>query len=290
MSSRSVILFGIAALAATAIGSAAEAGILITNDGEVFIGRISKEEMNEKGVVVRWPHGETRERGKLFFPTSQVRWCDRDNDEPSVAYWKKFPKAPLLTPPGMKPFVPPPEVSNEVAPDVKKLLQEGAARGGRGRLSMAPVVFTDEGFDLNLRRPVGWQHKVENRILVITSDERGAEGFVPRIHVFSVRAARVPEREQVAWLRDAIRRASGSPADLRDERGPVTGERGVEYRAIAVAGGNDPVPVWTLWRVVFGEKRTTLFSGKAHARDFERILPLFEKCVDTLTIEERRGR
>src|SRR5688572_3509944 len=81
-------------LAGPFVGSA-DAGILITREGKVIIGRINKDDPTEEGVRVYWPYKERRERGTFFFPKNLVRWHDAESDEPSNAYWDQYGNEPI---------------------------------------------------------------------------------------------------------------------------------------------------------------------------------------------------
>jgi len=273
----STFRWGVGLLVLLAGAGVARAGVVVLEDGQVFVGRM--EDQDSSGVTLRWPYpGALRERGEMRFEAHRIRWQDAKADALTDAYFERFGDAPL------------PE------PRWERARQEWLLRRREPETPEGPIVIPEtidlgpalhpdpvggEGF--SLLRPRGWAVAKEQGLTLIEAPSPAATGFKARIHVFSVRAASAVPAEQLAWIRGELAQVSSGFRVL--EEGVLReGPDGAEQVLVTESVSSGRV-VRALRKVCFRDARTYVFSAFADERDFPALRRLFDDCLRSMRVE-----
>lgn len=270
----------------------AEAGIIVTREGKVIVGRIVREEITEEGVWVHWPYKERRERAKFFFEKRLIRWFDPDLDEPSNKYWDDFSNESIELA-----FLPLRDrylgsKQKGVDPNMKLFFDSMRDSRARVRLSAMPLSVKAGPTEVLINKPEGWIKDEWNGILMFVSDVKGEKGYTPRIHVYSVPSIQnMQASDQVALIRKELITIAGSADNYesKDEDGPKVVRGGPSYfdykltTTIRRTGGDS---VTALRKVFFRTNRTYFFTAYAHEKDFQKYGLFFSLCLDSMKIKD----
>jgi hypothetical protein len=268
----------------------AEAGIVITREGKVIIGRVVKEEVTKEGVRVHWPYKERRERGTAFFQMNIIRWFDPDLDEPSAQYWEEHANEAIDAQ-----FLPLRDryldsKSRKMDPNMKIFLDTYLREGSKVRLSPISIPFKMGNAEITIRKPEGWQRQDADGILMLVSDTKGEEGVVPRIHVFSV--PRI-ENAQFSECRDFLKadllECSGGAEAVEfkeEDQQPKNVKGGADWNVTTVVRKQGQKPITTLRHMAIRDNRIYFYSAYCHERDFEKLGIFFRACLQSLTIND----
>lgn len=259
----------------------AEAGIVVLKNGEVFVGRIRKEEVSDENIMVRWPYKQEADpvgRGFMIIPRFRVRWFDLEADEPSDAYWTEYENEKID-----QRFLPHLErwrLRKKNAGDYVDVPILIEPEGPRSKLSPIPV----NGRDFDLRKPDGWTTRTDGDITIIESNLVGADDYRPQIHVFSVEAVTGSAEDQMEVIVDELKKvADGFEVKEKARLHPVRG--GFDQELLTVTTGNGRA-IYAKRRISFRNKRTYFFTAFAHEKDYDAYGVLFEQCMGTLQIRE----
>jgi hypothetical protein len=288
-----LLLGALIGLGPLALASRAEAGIIITKEGKVIVGRIVKDEMSDEGVKVHWPYKERRERGVFFFERNRIRWCDADLDEPSTAYWDQYTNDPIDPAwlPARDRYLE--SKKNKLDPNLKLFLDSMRDSNPHARLTAMSIPFKMGNSVLNIRKPEGWvRDESVNGMLMLISDTKGEEGFVPRIHIWSVTAAPVQPSDQVGWLREEFEHTAvtSDAYETRDSEGPKPGKGGgFDFSIQTTIRRQGAKPVTALRQVFFRTNRTYFYVAYAHEKDFDKYGMFFRACLQSIQIDDGGG-
>lgn len=279
---------GLSVLAVLTMTQEAQAGIVVLKNGEVLVGRIRADEDTQDELIMRWPYKLRTERGEITLPKYRLRWYDREADEPTDEYWEKHENDIIDANwiPALERWRVRKRAESEV-PDVP--IMDGFD-SPRGKLSPVPV----QTADFSIRKPDGWTSSTEDQITIFISDQPGADGYRPRVHVFAVPSLQRESAErQVEWMQREIGRlgvGAGNKFEIRELKRlkPVRGGFDQEMLTTTTRAERQ---VLCLRQVSFRDKRTYLFSAYADERDYGQLEILFKACMRTLVIleDERAG-
>lgn len=263
----------------------AHAGIIILKNGKVFIGRIDAEDVTDENVVMRQPRlykGAPAVRGEQKFPKYEIRWFDANSDEPTDEYMKLYEDAPIDQ--RYTPYVQRWKERRESQLTVAIPIIPTLKTGSLSAISTPAKWGVDEA---TIRKPTGWTLNKINDIYVFESDQKGTEGFVPRIHLFAVDAPIAQVSDVLTWIRSEIEKLSAADGfDLKAEGTqpkPVKGGYDCEW---VTASRHRAKTIRALRKIYFRDHRTYFITCYAHEKDFEGLLILFRSCIGTLTINE----
>lgn len=271
----------------------AQAGIIILNNGNVFVGRIRKEEDTSETVIMRWPYKHLATRGHQKFEHGaaphNIRWHRRntekeDFDAPTDEYWEqyedleKFPVDAKWLPLREKWLL-------------KRKRQEGGADTGLLVIDdpltkgprLSPIAVDGGTFKVN--KPEGWTSVVEDNIWIFQAKE-GKEGYKPRIHVFSGPAVIGQADEQLHWFENRLGRVADKGGfEIKDRAHLKTRPNGFDQvlSSRTVVRGR---AVMALRKIFFRNKRTYFFVSYCHESEWPELRPLFERCMSTMEIGE----
>jgi hypothetical protein len=288
-----LLLGALIGLGPFALASHAEAGIIITKEGKVIVGRIVKDEMTEEGVKVHWPYKERRERGVFFFEKNRIRWCDADADEPTTAYWDQYANDPIDPAwlPARDRYLE--SKKNRLDPNLKLFLDSMRDSNPHARLTAMSIPFKMGNSTLSIRKPEGWvRDESVGGMLMLISDTKGEEGFVPRIHIWSVTAAPVQPSDQVGWLREEFEHTAvtSDAYETRDSDGPKPGKGGgFDFSIQTTIRRQGAKPVTALRQVFFRTNRTYFYVAYAHEKDFDKYAMFFRACLQSIQIDDGGG-
>lgn len=284
MKARAIALgAGLAAAGLLLLAPPAAAGIVVLKNGEVLVGRLRADEDTQDELIMRWPYKERTERGEIKLPKFRIRWYDRDADEPTDAYWEKY-EADVIDSAWL-PHLQRWRIRKQAESDVPDVSILEGFDAPRGKLSPVPV----QTRDFELRKPDGWTSATEDGITIFVSDQPGAEGYRPRIHVYSVPSLQRESTErQVDWIQREIGRlgqGAGNKFEVREMKRlkPV---RGGFDQEMLTATTRAERTVFCLRQVSFRDKRTYFFSAYADERDYGSLEILLKNCMRTLVILE----
>lgn len=280
---RCTVLAGLAGALLLAAPAPASAGIVVLKNGEVFVGRIRKEEVSDEKIVVRWPYKQEADpegRGQMEIPRFRVRWYDLEGDEPSDAYWTEYENEKID-----QRFLPHLErwrlrrknASDYV--DVPILIEP---EGPRSKLSPIPV----NGRDFEMRKPDGWTTRTDGDITIIESNLVGADDYRPQIHVYSVEALTDNATSQMEWILNEVKQVASDGFEVKEENRPHPTKGGGLDQVLTTASTRGGRTVYALRRVSFRKKRTYFFTAYAHQKDYDAYGVLFEQCMSTFQIRE----
>lgn len=289
MKTNTTLLAGGLALAALmGLARPCEAGVVVLKNGEVLVGRIRADEDTQDELIMRWPYKERKDSGHIKLPKFRIRWYDREADEPTDAYWEKFENEPIDS--AWLPHLEKWRIrkrAEQEQPDVTIL--EGFD-SPRGKLSPVPV----QTGHFEIRKPDGWTSATEDGITIFVSDQPGADGYRPRIHVFSVPSLPSESAElQLNWVQREIGRLGGGAGNKFDVREmkrlkPVRG--GWDHEMLTATTRADRT-VFCLRQMSIRDKRTYFFCAYADERDYSGLEILFKACMRSLTIlEDQRAQ
>lgn len=260
-------------LGALACATPAAAGIVVTTEGNVIVGKIdARRGVSDTTIRVTWPYGERQDEGELVADRARIRWFDPEADVLTDAYFEAHLEAPLRG-------------ARWVRMREEYLLRQRVEPGVQIEGELPPLELEDplelepiEGLGFSIRKPRGWAATWEGEILVLRGPTRPS-GFAPRIHVFSVRAAAESYAEQVAWIeRELTELATAGAFSVlerpRLERHPAGADQ--RLRTETRVGER---AVRALREVRFRGERTVLFAGYADARDMRGLERLLEACL-----------
>ncbi|RMG11312.1 MAG: hypothetical protein D6731_15750 [Planctomycetota bacterium] len=266
----------------------AEAGVVVLKNGEVIVGRLREDEITKTTLVLRWPYKEQTERGEMSIPRFRVRWFDAKADEPTDEYWEQHGEE---------------YIDEKWRPLYEKWKLRKQARDetpvedwfdpneflSRAQLSTIPV----EAGTYKIQSPEEWDVTIdaEHGITIFTSRTPGTDGFHPRIHVFTTKAAIGQTEDQMNWIEAEIARAAGPDGsfEVRERKRPRTRANGFDQEIVTQTTRFDR-PVMALRKVHFRRKYTYFFTAYAHEKDYSKHENLFRACLRSLKIkEDERG-
>lgn len=271
-----------AALLGLLIGTcAAEAGVVVLNNGHVVVGRVTSPPGSSE-ILVSWPYGSQRKRGKILLSEADVRWHDDSSDVLNDNYFDRFEKESL------------------VGAVWLRQLEEYRIRKARGRTQpewdppldlpkLDPLEFpAAEGPGLSLRKPRGWSASIQDKILVFEAPKDSGRGFRPRVHAFVVAGVEDTPETQVAWVKAELSRLRSATAGLAEfevlgevrlGKGQLANSTRAEFESET---RHDQRRVRALRRLVFRGDKTYVLCAYADAPDFEAHRSLFQACLDSL--------
>jgi hypothetical protein len=263
-------------LAALVVGAAAasEAGIVVLDDGAVFLGTINPSEVRSDHLLLRDPQGAD---GVQRIDLGRVRWYDVEADTLTDDYFARHLDAPLL---GAR--------WQELRR--KWIDAQGAADPSVdvvpfdvNRLDAIPI----HGDGFALRKPAGWKGEMRDGILVLQAP-RAVDGFAPRIHVFVTPASDEADAAgQLDWIRAELSGLSSKARFrvLEEERLKSVTSGGSNQRLLTETALPSRT-VHTLRQVSFRATRTVFFSAYGDQRSFQRVEPLLRASLETLELRE----
>lgn len=289
-------------LAGLVVLSAAEsafAGIIIMNNGKVFIGRIESEDMKDakgipcaktecESVTMHSPQqykGAPPIRGEMIFPKHDIRWFDPASDEPTDEYMKLHANDPL-DPKWYALYVQPWKDAQENQVQISPLINLPQLKSGS--LSVMSIARKWGADEASIRRPTGWTTNEVNGITIFVSDQKGTDNFSPRIHFFSIESAIGQVSDQLGWVKQELEKLANTP-DAFEIKGENTGPKNVrggydvEWTTTTRRGGR---PIKAARWMKFREHRTYFVTCYAHEKEFDQYQLLFQACASSLAINE----
>ncbi len=295
---KSSLLSLVATGLALAAAGTAEAGIIITNKGKVFIGTIDSDSFKDaKGkicakedyetITVRRPQrykGEPPIRGEIAFPKYEVRWYDANSDEPTDDYMKLYADAEL-DPKWYALYVAPWKEARDNQVQVQPLTSFADFKTGSLSVMSIPRKWGPD--EASIRRPTGWSQTEQGGITIFQSDQKLTEGYQPRIHFFSTEAAIGQPSDQLAWIKQELEKVA-TTNDAFEMRGdsapkPVRGGHDVEWQTTTRRAGK---AIKALRAIRLREHRAYFVSCYAHEKDFDKHQVIFHQVIGSLTINE----
>ena len=267
-----------------------EAGVVVLKNGEVIIGRVRDEEDTQEELVVRWPYKERTDRGVMKIPKFRIRWYDRKEDQLTDEYWEKYED--IATYPIDNLYMSSLERwrlrKEEDAGQLGDLLIVPESLMNRG-LKLSPIPYENELY--KVQKPENWSSSVEDGITVFISDKAGAQGFRPRIHVFSVPSVLGSVEDQVEWIeREAARLAEGGAQfEVREKKRPRPRSGGFDQELLTRTVRVER-PIVTLRTIFFRDKSTYFFTAYAHENDFGAHELIFKMCMRSMEIFEDKAK
>jgi hypothetical protein len=283
------------AFAVVFMAGTVEAGIVVTKKGNVFIGKIRKDDIKKDVITMIRPrrkNGEKLELGKratFDFERHLLRWFDHESDTLESKYWDLHRDKKI-------------EFGWVPSPNTKKVPKEGIGVDENTGLALdtlkmlknRPQLLTNRkiqraGCEFN--PPLDWerQDRGENISVMIASNEEVA-GYAARIHVFSVK--RPPQRvvaidTQVKWYEKAIRLFSKDSKINRlhpDKEVLLRSDsRNIEMTTLSQ---RDYLDVLVRRYIFVRSDRIYFISCYAHKDEFKRRSQLFEDFRKKLSILE----
>lgn len=261
------------------LAASAEAGIVVLDSGDTFVGRIDPvKDVSETTIVVHKPAGEA---GSWSIDRKKVRWYDASADAPTDDYWTKFHDAPIDARWwGLRA-----EFDRRNRPQTGTELLEIPA--------LDPALFAETtvtGPGWELKAPRGWRASVleADAHVVTIVGQAGPNGYAPRIHVVAAPTA----AEAVATPAEAARWVELEVKGLADEGGfavvqPARAFRGADQELVTSTrkAGRE---VRAVRRVLVRPQWTIVAAGYADARDWSTVEPLLRRALDTLRLTEDR--
>jgi hypothetical protein len=279
----------LAALGAfAAFAPAAHAGIVILKNGKVFIGVIDPEGVTDDKITMKSPRlykGAPPVRGTQDFPRYEVRWHDVNADEPTDDYFKLYENETLdqrytVFAQRWK------ERQDNSMPIALPIMPSVSKTGSLSAISI-PVSWGSDA--ISMRKPTGWTVNKVNDILILESDQKGTEGFVPRIHVYSVESAVGQVSDQVTWVKQELEKlastADGFELKSENTAPKMNAKGGYDVEWITSTRRNSRT-IRAMRQMHFRDHRTYFVTCYAHEKDFEDLNLLFHACMSSLAINE----
>lgn len=295
MSARHLIGLGLGLLASVVVLPApAEAGVIVLNNGKVFVGRIRQEDRLQ--VTMTWPYKQQTQRGKQVFEHGtqphNIRWHkvngkDEDYDQPDDEYWEKY---------GDLEKFPIDQRYMELYERWKIRQERRAASFDEVMIIDDPLtkgprlaVLVDESNPLfKINRPEGWNASVEDEITIFKAKD-GLEGYSPRIHVFAAPRLKGRPDKMVAELEERLAAAADANTwQILDRPSPRTRGSGYDYSFTSrstVRGRN----IVAMRKIFIREKHIYFYTAYCHEKELPELRGLFERCAETLVIVEDKG-
>lgn len=273
----------------------AEGAVIVLNNGNVFTGRIQKEDSTTVSILMTWPYKHLQHRGQQKFwhgkAPQNIRWYKlntekEDFDLPDDEYWEKYEdieKYPI-------------DKKYEHLRQrwlLKRKRQDGTETGivviddplTKGpRLSPLPVEA--EGMGFSIRKPEQWTSVVEDNIWVFQA-KTGREGFRPRIHVFvGPKLEKATAADQVEWFEARMKRAADEGGfEAKHEGGLKTKANGFDMilTTRTVTRGRS---IKALRKIFFRKKRVYFYAAYCHETEFPELRALFERCMSSMRLKE----
>lgn len=290
-------------VAGCALGAArtAEAGIIIMNNGKVFIGRMEAEDFkNDKGqvcpredyatVTMHGPQqykGAPVVRGEINFPKHDIRWLDPNSDEPTDDYMKQYADAPL-DPKWYSLYVAPWKEARDNQVQIQPLTSFTDFKSGSLSVMSIPRKWgVDEAA---IRRPTGWSQAEQGGITIFQSDQKGTDGYAARIHFFSTEAAIGQVSDQLTWIKQEIEKLASSQ-DAFETKGQdsslgaknVRGGYDAEWTTVTRRSGK---AIKAMRAMRFRDHRAYFVTCYAHEKDYDKHATIFRAVVSSLVINE----
>lgn len=273
MSPRALALLLAPTITLAVLVGRSDAGIVVYDDGGSVVGKLDPADVTDQELLVRSPEGQ---QGEMRIPRHRVRWFDPAADAPTDAYFERHLDDPLE--------------SRWAA------LREAFVRKHRPGVIFDPSLPDPTEFDLDplgpvvpvahgaTVRPLRDSVAEPGEVTMFVARRRGASGYAPRVHVFSVEAPRAAAEKQLGWIERELRALAVEGGYRAEEL----------YRLREVGGGFDQVMITTtrtadgrelraLRRICFRAERTWFFSAYADAADFERLRGRFRLSLESFT-------
>ncbi|MEZ0229420.1 MAG: hypothetical protein ACAI25_12395 [Planctomycetota bacterium] len=278
--------------------STADAGIVITTKGKVFIGTIDSDSFkDDKGkicakedyasITVRRPQrykGEPAIRGEIAFPKYEVRWYDANSEEPTDEYMKLYADAEL-DPKWYALYVAPWKEARDNQVQVQPLTSFADFKSGS--LSVMSIPRKWGADEASIRRPTGWSQTEQGGITIFQSDQKLSDGYQPRIHFFSTEAAIGQPSDQLAWIKQELEKAASTPDsfEVRGDAAPksVRGGYDVELTTTTRRAGKS---IKALRSIKLREHRAYFVTCYSHEKDFDKHQVIFHQVISSLSINE----
>tara|TARA_R110002072_G_scaffold84230_1_gene190966 strand:- start:398 stop:1255 length:858 start_codon:yes stop_codon:yes gene_type:complete len=258
----------------------AEAGVVVLNNGHVLVGKV-KAQPGSKHLVVSWPYGSQRKRGKIVLAAEDIRWHDASLDLLSDDYFDRYEEEPLVGALWLRQLEEYRIRKANAKPDWETPLVLPK--------SLDPLEFpAAEGPGLKLRKPRGWIASIQDKILVFQAPEERARGFRPRIHAFVVDGVEDSPETQVEWVKSELSRLRSATAGLAEfevlgevslTKGTLADSRQAQFESET---RHDQRHVRAIRRLVFSGGKTYVLVAYADSPDFEAHRSLFQACLDSL--------
>ncbi|RMG12324.1 MAG: hypothetical protein D6731_13990 [Planctomycetota bacterium] len=277
MTSRGKRLLAVAATALLA-GGASEAGVVVLRDGSVLVGRLRPRDVQPTRLVLHEPDGAP---GSIAIERARVRWFDPKADTLTDDYFRAHPSAPLR---GRR-WIDLRERWLARERDRRRWELDPPLWVGVDAAALDPVPVAGPGF--RLRKPAGWNARLQDGILVLEAPRRDATGYRPRIHVFSAPAASASPAAQVEWIHQELLRVAGRPGrfEVLELHRPRAHAAGSDQRLLTETR-TELRTLHALRQVCFRSHRTVLFAAYADARSFSRHQARFEASLATLEADD----
>lgn len=297
MSARIIVGLALCAGAMLAVApQRAEAGVIVLNNGKVFVGRIRHEDKRQ--VTMTWPYKQLTHRGKQVFEHGQlphnIRWHrvngkDEDYDQPNDEYWEQYgdlEKYPI-------------DQRYMELYERWKIRQERRSETNFDELAIIDDPFTkghrlsslpeDQNPLFQVNRPEGWSAAVEDEITIFKARE-GLEGYIPRIHLFVGPRLKGRTEKIVAMFEEQMAKAADPGSwKIIDKPSPKTVGSGYDYAFTSrstVRGRN----VVALRKIFIREKHIYFYTAYCHEKEYPELRGLFQRCAETVVLtEDKRG-
>jgi hypothetical protein len=283
------------------LSASAEAGILVMKNGNVFQGRILKDDVTKEFLTMRWPYKDFRGfdggdigRGFKRFESNRIRWYDISGDDLTDAYFKDHVR----------------EVLDARFHDRRKFYEE--AQKGRAEVKVEeiiPLFNIKRGVGIvavpivkvhfEIRKPEGWltkdipvdkKNKGGDAVFTIVAPE-AEKGFAARIHVVSVPLPKVSMSDQKEWYVNEVKKlTSDQVLDYRERarETPIGARRKDITMTTMTRRGSRNIMI--LRFIKFRRERVYFVTCFAHEEDFPKLRKLLKACVSSLVIyEDERG-
>jgi len=255
---RSLALFLVLLVAASA-----RAGIVIKNNGKVFVGAIEDADVTSRAVTMHSPRvtkGSAPE-GLMTFDRKDVRWFDKDADEPTDAYFKRFLELALD---------PPWEHYRDEYKEAQKTLLPPGTLGIQDVLSTTVTSKSFGGCLVSIHKPRGWSVSDAGSLLVLESEDRRA-----RIHVF---ASDISGDHALKVARSALERFGN-----KFDREPLMTGTSLEWLTTFERGARNKR---ALRKIVQTTKSTAFAVAYASESDFEAVERLARRSFETFKADD----
>lgn len=277
--------------------SQAEGGVVVLNNGRVFVGKIRKKDDTQDFVVLRWPYKQRRDRSHMKFEHGNaphnIRWHWRNPDPnklpdlPTDEYWEKYNDIEKYP------------IEDKYIPFLQKWLEGRKARESSTDLLVVvddpltkgqrlSAILVDGG-PFKIQYPEGWRAGIEDNIVIFTSPKPGADGFRARIHAFASKSVQKRKiADQIKEITDQLGRVSEN-FEVKEKDRLRTLTHGFDQKLLTRTVLKDR-PVLALRKIYFRDKYTYFFAAYAHEQDFAALKSLFERVMLSLQIGEEKKK
>lgn len=261
------------------VWQSAEAGIIVTKDGEVFVGRIdAKKGVKEDFVVMTRIEAKDIGKGRMNFERHRIRWFDTEARTLTPEYWKLHRDKKLQ---GKWQALRPKVFTGTNTGLISELKNLGKKRT---KMSLRKHVVTSLG--CRFRIPNDWERIERDGVCqLIARNAKG--GFNPRILIKAIERPKLSSDRQIDWFKEEIRKLDDEKK-LRIRRALKSRLRGATDKDVSIITEvKRGKKQYVVTRFVFFRETQVYFLSmyllKKQLRDWDE---LFKKFLKAFSVDE----